>query len=303
MMDREQALTIFNFSFEAMAASGEITLAWHDAEEARALALGAMQEVKRIEQKFSRYLPDSVISLINRAAGQDWVGCDEETVSLLDYADSLYQLSDGLFDITSGVLRQAWDFKNALVPTAEVLDSKRACIGWHDVERQGDQIRLSRLGMELDFGGFGKEYAADRAAEVLMGQGVAHGYANLAGDIRVIGPKPDGQAWNIGIQHPRETSKVLATIPLEQGGLATSGDYERFFEVNGKRYCHVLDPRNGMPVNYWQSISVLAPRAVIAGSCSTIAMLKQADGLAFLEASGMDYLAVDSAGQIHLSNV
>jgi thiamine biosynthesis lipoprotein len=153
--------------------------------------------------------------------------------------------------------------------------------------------------MELDFGGFGKEYAADRAAEVLIGKGAQHGYVNLAGDMRILGPKPNGQPWQIGIQNPRDPGRVVATIPVERGALATSGDYERFFELDGKRYCHIIDPKRGFPVTYWRSISVLAPVAIVAGSCTTITMLKERAGLEFLESTGMDYLAIDQAGEIY----
>jgi thiamine biosynthesis lipoprotein len=153
--------------------------------------------------------------------------------------------------------------------------------------------------MEIDFGGFGKEYAADRAAAAMDTQGVKHGYVNLAGDIRVIGPQPDGQPWMIGIQDPRQRGNMIASIPLEAGAIATSGDYERFFELDGRRYCHVLDPNGGQPVSFWRSVSIVAPVAVAAGSFSTIAMLKQEEGLAFLEASGMDYLAVDQHGKLY----
>ncbi len=135
-------------------------------------------------------------------------------------------------------------------------------------------------GMELDFGGFGKEYAADRAAAMIHGKGVRHGYVNLAGDIRVVGPKLDESPWLIGIQDPRNKSRTIASIPLFTGALATSGDYERFIEVDGHRYCHIINPRSGYPVTYWRSVTVVAPLAITAGSYSTIAMLKEADGLA-----------------------
>jgi thiamine biosynthesis lipoprotein len=153
--------------------------------------------------------------------------------------------------------------------------------------------------MELDFGGFGKEYAADRAAEALLALGVRHGYVNLAGDLRAFGPRSDGTAWSVGIQHPREHGAVVACIALKVGALATSGDYERFFERDGQRYCHILDPRTGRSVTHWRSISVLAPQAIVAGAVSTIAMLKQETGLAYLQASGFDFLAIDHKGDVH----
>jgi thiamine biosynthesis lipoprotein len=198
------------------------------------------------------------------------------------------------------VLRRAWNFYDHRLPASADLDGLRQLIGWRRVEREGQAVRLPEAGMELDFGGFGKEYAADRAGAVLAAKGLRHGYVNLAGDMRMLGPKPDGSPWMIGIQDPRDKTAILATIPVDRGGLATSGDYERFFELDGKRYCHILDPRSGQPVTHWRTVSVVAPLAVVAGNCATIAMLKQADGLAFLEACGMNYLAVDQSGTVHV---
>ena len=289
----------FHFPFEAMASSCEIVLAGLAENAAASLARAAVEEIKRIEAKYSRYRPDSILTRINAAAGADWLECDAETIALIDYAETLYQSSDGLFDATSGVLRRAWDFKQAVVPSAEVLAPLLALIDWRAVERDGARVRLARTGMELDFGGFGKEYATDCAADLLLAHGARLGYVNLAGDMRVLGPKPDGAPWTIGIQNPRQKDAVVAGIPVERGALATSGDYERFFELAGRRYCHILNPRTGMPVNYWRSVSVLAPRAIVAGSCSTIAMLKEADAITFLEQAGMNYFTVDPGGTPH----
>ncbi|WP_394779838.1 FAD:protein FMN transferase [Undibacterium sp.] len=281
-----------------MASRCEVRLAAADEAAAAQLAKAAIDEVKRIEAKFSRYRPYSIVSRINAAAGLEWIECDEETAALLSYADSIHAASGGLFDITSGVLRRAWDFRKPVCPTAAQLQPLTALIGWGKVQREPRHVRLPQAGMELDFGGFGKEYAADRAVAKLVEQGVSSGYVNLGGDIRVMGPQPDGRPWEIGIQDPRNVDGVVATIAISQGALATSGDYERYFELGGQRYCHILDPRSGMPVRHWRSVSVLAPLAIAAGSCSTIAMLKQQEGLDFLEASGMRYLAVDGEGNL-----
>ena len=152
--------------------------------------------------------------------------------------------------------------------------------------------------MEIDFGGFGKEYAADRAAALLLERGLRHGYVNLGGDIRVFGPRADGSGWRLGIRHPRQDGAVLATLELAGGALTTSGDYERFIEVDGKRYCHVLDPRNGWPVQHWRSISVVGPTCVAAGSICTIAMLLGHRALEFLDRQQLAYVAVDSSGEV-----
>jgi thiamine biosynthesis lipoprotein len=284
--------------FEAMASRCEVRLAAPDLPTAQRLMQLAIDEVRRIETKYSRYRPDSIVSRINAAAGKEAVVCDRETMDLIGYAGALFGASGGLFDITSGVLRRAWDFRQPRVPGAAALEPLLALVGWHKVQCGAEDVLLRQAGMEIDFGGFGKEYAADRAAALLADAGVRHGYVNLGGDMRFLGPQLNGKPWNIGIQDPRDPDGVVATIPVSQGALATSGDYERYFELDGRRYCHIIDPRSGMPVRHWRSLSVLAPLAVAAGSCSTIAMLKQQDGLSFLNASDMGYLAVDDEGQL-----
>lgn len=290
---------VAGFPFQAMASRCEIRLAAPDGQDAAGLAHQAIAEVLRIETAYSRYREDSVVSRINAAAGREAVACDDETCQLLAYADHLYRSSGGLFDITSGVLRRAWDFKRPSLPDPALLAALLPLVGWASVVCEGDTVMLPRAGMEIDFGGFGKEYAADRAAALLIQRGVRHGYVNLGGDMRFMGPQPDGRPWRIGIQHPRQADGIAASIDISQGALATSGDYERYVEIDGRRYCHVLDPHTGMPVSHWRSVSVLAPLAVLAGSVSTIAMLKQADGLPFLAASGVSYFAIDSTGETY----
>jgi thiamine biosynthesis lipoprotein len=281
-----------------MACTCEVVLEAPSLADAQRLAQPGIDEVLRVERTFSRYLHDSVVSRINAAAGGDWIECDEETLSLLNFADQMHQQSGGVFDITSGVLRQVWNFGQASLPSAEQVAALLPLVGWAQVQREGTRIRLPRVGMALDFGGFGKEYAADRAAALLQHMGVLHGYVNLGGDMRLMGPKPDGSAWVMGIQHPREHSQLLATQHLTTGGLATSGDYERYIEVSGQRYCHLLNPQTGWPANHWRTVSVTAPLAVLAGCVATIAMLKGLQGLVFLRQSGHPFIAVDHTGQL-----
>jgi thiamine biosynthesis lipoprotein len=257
----------------------------------------AQAEVARIEARYSRYRADSIVSRINAAAGQRRpVKLDAETAALLQFAGRLHADSGGLFDITSGVLRQAWDFKAARCPTPEQLSQALSRVGWAGVELDGKQVRLPRAGMELDFGGFGKEYAADRAATLLHEAGLQHGYVNLGGDLRVLGPMPDGRAWRLGIAHPRRPGQIISSIELGRGALATSGDYERFFDVDGQRYCHILNPHTGQPVRYWQSVSVLAPACLAAGALATLAMLMQDRAAAFLQAQGVSWMGVEPGG-------
>ena len=286
-----------------MASTCEVVLDAPTLADAQRLAQLGIDEVLRIERSYSRYRPDSIVARINAAAGVDWVDCDAETLSLLNFADQLHQQSGGLFDITSGVLRRAWNFAQAKdqaqLPSTSQIDALLPLIGWVQVLRDGQRIRLPRAGMELDFGGFGKEYAADRAAALLQRTGVLHGYVNLGGDMRLMGPKPDGSPWVMGIQHPRERDQLLATQQLTTGGLATSGDYERFMVVDGQRYCHLLNPHTGWPVGHWRTVSVTAPLAVVAGCVATIAMLQGPQGLNFLRQSGHPFMAMAHDGQVH----
>ena len=259
----------------------------------------AIAEVHRIERKYSRYRDDSVVSQINRSAGAAApVELDTETCDLIDFALNAYSASDGAFDLTTGVLRRAWDFRAGRLPAPGQLAALMPLVGWTQVEWRRPALRLTRPGMEVDMGGIGKEYAVDRAATVLAEAGIGAALVNLGGDLRAIGRRADGNPWRLGIAHPRNTGAVLASIPLHEGALATSGDYERFFEADGRRYCHILDPRTGWPVQAWQSISVAAPACLAAGTITTIAMLLGEQALPFLRSQGLPFLAVDSLGQV-----
>ena len=270
------------------------------AARARRAASRAIDEVLRIERKFSRYRDDSVTTAINRAAGRDAVAIDAETAALLRYADRCHVLSEGRFDITSGVLRRAWDFRRRppRIPGANEIAAACALIGWDRVEWSERSVRLPMPGMEVDFGGIGKEYAADRAAAICADAGIRHVLVNLGGDVRAIGGRDERTAWRIGIRHPRRADATIASVELHDGAVATSGDYERYFELDGRRYCHLLDPRTGLPVAHWQSASVVAPLAILAGSYASIAMLLARDTEAFLERERVDALLVAGGGTL-----
>jgi thiamine biosynthesis lipoprotein len=286
--------------FPAMASVHELQFAHPDPDTARAAAAAVVADVQRIEAKYSRYREDSVVGRINRAAGRDAVAIDSETAALFAYADECHRLSGGRFDITSGVLRRVWDFRSASpqLPAAAAIASVTTLIGWQLVERRRDSIRLPRAGMEIDLGGIGKEYAADRAATLCREHGIAHALINLGGDVRAVGPQPDGTPWRVGIRHPRRAGEAIATVRLTDGAVATSGDYERFVEIDGRRYCHLLDPGSCHPVSHWRSISVLAPLCIVAGSCATIAMLLEEGAGDFLAAQELAWLGVDAEGRL-----
>lgn len=294
-------MPLFETEFRAMGGPGHLQVDAPDEPTAQRWMKAAIDEIDRLEIKYSRYRADSLLSRINAAAGGPALEVDEETVALLDYADELYRQSRGRFDITSGVWRRLWRFgqAGAAPPSAQELAALQALVGWKRVERSGDErrsVRLSVAGMEIDLGGIGKEYAVDRGIQCLADCGAQHALLNLAGDLCALGSKPDGSSWRVGIRNPFEPSAVIAEIELSHAALATSGDYERCLMHEGRRYGHLLDARSGWPVDHWRSVSVKAPTALLAGSVSTLAMLMEAQGLTFLKESGLDFLAIDHQG-------
>lgn len=292
-------MALRRFPFRAMGAPCQIQL--HETPGALRIARAAIDEVERLERKYSRYRDDSVASAINRSAGDpDGVAVDAETAALLDYADIGHRESGGRFDITSGVLRRAWDFRSGRLPDDDEIAPLRALVGWHRVGWDGTRIVLPRVGMEIDFGGYVKEYTADRVAALCREMGARHGLVDLGGDVALVGPNPDGSPWRVGIRHPRIADTALAWIPLPAGAIATSGDYERFMVIDGRRYGHILDPRTGWPVEGLVSVSVVAPHCVVAGTATTIAMLLPEDeGRTWLDGLGLPYLCVDRKGGCH----
>lgn len=286
--------------FRAMGSPCELHLYGETREFCDALTELAVAEVRRLERKYSRYRDDSVTSAINRSAGDPaGIAVDLETARLLDYAATAFASSDGLFDPTSGVLRRVWNLKSGRVPEARELAAVLPLVGWPRVRWASPLLVLPHAGMELDFGGFVKEYAADCVAELCRARGARHGMVDLGGDLAAIGPHPDGEPWVVGIRDPRSPQGAMASVRLRSGGIATSGDYERCMIVGGVRYTHVLDPRTGWPVTGLRSVSVVADRCLIAGTATTIAMLKGArDGALWLDELGLPNLRMDDAGEV-----
>lgn len=267
--------------------------------KAQCTANAVIADIQRLEAAYSRYRDNSFLSEINRvAANGGSITVDNETAGLLDYADTCYRESGELFDITSGILRRAWDFKSNQLPDEAVIQALLDKIGWHKLRWLSPILEFPLAGMEIDLGGVVKEYAVDRAATICWERGIQHGMVNLGGDIKIIGPHVDGSPWRIGIRHPRQPDALLQTLELYSGALASSGDYERCITVNNVRYGHVLNPKTGWPVTRMAAVSVAADFCVIAGSTSTIGMLKDQQGKKWLEQLGLPHLWVDVEGQI-----
>ncbi len=286
--------------FTAMAGPCRLRLYGEDQRLAEAAAL-AEAEVRRLEAKYSRYLEDSLTSRINRAAGSGQpVAIDAETAGLLHYAETAWRESGGLFDLTSGILRRAWDFKAGVLPERSAVEALLPKVGWDKLRWDAGCAELTEAGMELDFGGCVKEYACDSAATALRQAGVEAALVDLAGDMAMFGTPPGESAWDIGIRHPRHHQQAIAHIALAGGALASSGDYARCITLEGKTYGHILNPVTGWPVAGLVAVSVSAGQCLVAGSTATIAMLKPArEALAWLEALGLPWLAVDAALNCH----
>lgn len=259
----------------------------------------AVAEVDRLDRKYSHYREDSLLAQWCASAGTARVHrVDDESAHLLDVAALLHQQSGGLFDVTAAPLTRLWDGQRGSLPDTTEVERARALVGWRRVHWQRPELRLTRAGMRLDFGGLVKEYAADRAARICQEAGVAHGAVDLGGDLSLIGAHADGSPWRVGIRHPR-ASGALASIDLTHGGLATSGDYERALVVDGRRYCHIVDPRSGRPVDSYASVSVIADGCLLAGAAATLAMLLGIEaGSAYLRELGLAHLTVTVDGEV-----
>jgi thiamine biosynthesis lipoprotein len=274
--------------FKAMAGPCEVLLPAAAAGSARELGEIAAREAWRIEKKYSRYRQDSVLAWIHSQHGAA-VRVDPETASLLDFAQQCFQISDGLFDITSGILRRAWRFDGSdRLPDAAAVQDLLPLIGFDKLRWQSPFLTLP-AGMELDLGGIGKEYAVDRAYDLLMARSPVPFLVNFGGDLRASRPLLHGP-WKVGIERPDAAQTAAMMLEVEYGALATSGDSHRFLLKDGVRFGHVLNPRTGWPVpDAPRSVTVAASSCTEAGLLSTLAMLQGARAQAFLAEQGVRY--------------
>ena len=277
-MDRD-----YHISFMAMATPCEVRLETDDESLAHRVAEAAEAEARRIEAKFSRYRSTSVLSHINRH-GHDGLVVDEETANLLDCAAAFHLLSEGLFDVTSGVLRRVWKFDGSdAVPERERVAAILPLVGWHKVKWDKPKLTLP-AGMELDFGGVAKEYAVDCVLSVVGRLTAVPALVNFGGDLAVTGRRHDGAPWKVAIESVDEAGRMAGLLELTAGALATSGDARRYLFKNGVRYSHILDPRTGWPVKEPpRSVTVAAATCIEAGLTATLAMLKGSEAEEFLK--------------------
>lgn len=278
----------FRGLFHAMGSPCEVLCETDSEQLATEVTELVAAEAWRIQGKFSRYIKDNVIARINTASG-DAVEVDDETADLLDFGATLYDLSDGRFDVTSGVLREVWTFDGSdRVPQEAQVSEVLKRVGWEKVTWQRPHLRMP-AGMEVDLGGIGKEYAVDRCAVLAREQGGVPALINFGGDLAATAPPARRPAWRVGVEG-EQLDAADRVLELRHGALATSGDARRFLLKNGVRYGHILDPTSGWPVkNAPNSVTVAAETCTQAGMLSTLAMLQGADAENFLKQQGVTF--------------
>ena len=265
-------------------------------------------EIHRLEQILSTWIPDSELSRINAAAGQRAVKAGPETIELLEHSLDAARLTEGGFNVAIGPAVEAWNVsRGGRIPTRQELDAARPLMDLSavHVDREAGTVYLARSGMRVDVGGIGKGYAADFAARVMQEAGAAAGVVAISGDIKTFGRLPDGQRFVFGIQHPRKAEGItIGQLELEDEAVSTAGDYQRYFEKDGIRYHHILDPRTLRPARLAQSVTVVARTGVLADGLDTgIFVMGPDKGMALIERlPGVEGVIVDAAGRVSASS-
>lgn len=279
----------------------EITLQTDDEEGAKKATLQAFEEIKRIEQLMSPWIGTSDVSRLNRSAGKDWVKVSPETFDVIQRSQKISGLSEGAFDITIAPLIQLWRKarEKGVPPPPEEIKKVLGLVNFRNLLNRSDgKVFLKRKGMAIDLGGIAKGYAVDRAFEILTSLGYKNLIVNAGGDLRTGGLK-NNEPWSIGIQNPRSAEKVMATISVSDSAIATSGDYEKFFFHQGKRYHHILNPKTGFPADGYQSVTILSKDGMTAdGLATAVFVLGPEKGYALCQKiGGVECLIMDREGK------
>ncbi|MEZ4699121.1 MAG: FAD:protein FMN transferase [Rhodothermales bacterium] len=272
-------------------------------EASKRALVAAFQEMERVENLLSYHKPDSEISRINREAGRHPVHVSMETFQILQRSVAYARRFDGLFDVSIGPLSVRWGFSGdapIVVPDRAAIDSLRALVDYRRIvlNAADTTVAFRTPGMRIDLGGIAKGYAIDRGVAVLREQGMTHFLLNAGGDIFAAGEKADGQPWRVGVKHPRNTQEVVAAFDAVDIAVATSGDYERYIDLDGVRYHHILDPRTGYPGTLSRSATIVAPTAEEADAMATYLFLIGPAGAA---AGRIDapFLVIGADGSLH----
>ncbi len=265
----------------------------------------AFSELEVLESRLSHYSDDSEVSEINRAAGIKSVSITQSTFELIKRAVEISEVSSGAFEPTIGSIMSLWDFHKGKQPSDSAIKERISLVNYKKVifNKTDSSIMLKDKGMLLDLGGIAKGYGADKAVDVLKKNGINAGVVAIAGDVKTFGLKSESRQWKVGIRNPRgDRDKLTGVLRLENLAVSTSGDYERFFISDGKRYHHLLNPRTGYPVSDFQSVSVVSPEGILADSLSTaVFILGNDQGMALINKLNLMAFIVDKDGKIFVT--
>lgn len=260
-------------TLKLMGSRFDITVVAEDSTTASSFIGTAVNEIERIEKLISSWDMNSQTSAINKNAGIKPVKVDIELYNLIERALGISQLTDGGFDISYASMDRIWQFDGSMteMPSAEEIASSVSKVGFENIilNKDSSTVFLKLKGMKIGFGAIGKGYAADKAKQLLISKGVAAGIINASGDMNTWGKQPNGKEWSVAIKNPLNKNKVFALLPITDGAVVTSGNYEKYVELDGKRYTHIIDPRTGYPSSGIISVTVFAPKAELADALAT----------------------------------
>lgn len=286
----------------------DITVVAQDSIEAHSFIDLAVAEITRIEKLISSWDPNSQTSEINDNAGIKAVKVDRELFDLIERSLGISKLTDGAFDISYASIDKIWKFDGSMtkMPSDEEIKSSVSKIGYQNVllDKENSTVFLVNSGMKIGFGAIGKGYAADKAKKLLLSKGVIAGIINASGDMNTWGKQTNGDPWKVAITNPLDKNKAFALLPINNGAVVTSGNYEKFVLFNGVRYTHIIDPRTGYPATGIISVTVFAPKAELADALATsIFVMGKEIGLNRInQIPNVECIIIDEKGQIITSN-
>lgn len=294
----------YNRTLKLMGSRFDITVVAKDEVQANDYIDLAISEISRIEKEISSWDPESETSKIIANAGIQPVKVNRESFDLITRAVKISELTEGAFDITYASMDRIWKFDGSMnhLPTDDEIAQSIRKVGYKNIvlDPEHQTVFLKNKGMRIGFGAIGKGYAADKAKQLLISEGVNGGIINASGDLTTWGTQPDGSPWMVGITNPLNKNKVFSWFPLDNNAVVTSGNYEKFVEFNGKKYTHIIDPRTGWPVSGLTSVTIFAPKAELADALATsVFVMGRETGIDFInQLPGMECVIVDDNGKI-----
>jgi FAD:protein FMN transferase len=300
---REQ---IFKETRQSMYTVVTITVVSSAEDQAQKAINASFNELERLAALLNFYSDASELSAINREAGGKPVRVSKETIDIIKKSIFVSEMTEGVFDITVGPLVRLWDIRNEVIPDKQAIEEKQKIVGYKNivVDDAASTVFLKQKGTQMDLGGIIKGYAVDRVVDVLHANGIRSAVVAVGGEVRMLGRKPDGSLWTVGIQNPREKGqedRVIATLDLSDKALSTSGDYIRYFEKDGVRYHHLIDPRTGYPSKQCGSTTIIADNNTTTDGFSKLFILGPDKGLAVAKQVGFDVIYIDCEGKVVMS--